>query len=64
MHLQAVSGRRTSCHGEPGSIARDGVGQIFVDPSDGKPTCGDLVGEASEYGFFTLAFGDIAVERG
>jgi len=50
--------------GEPGSIARDGVGQIFVDPPEDKPTCGDLVGEASEYGFFTLAFGDIAVERG
>jgi hypothetical protein len=50
--------------GEPGSVARDGVGQIFVDPPEGKPTCGNVLDEASEYGFFTLAFGDVAVESG
>jgi hypothetical protein len=50
--------------GEPGSTARDGVGPIFVDPAEGQPTCGDLLDEAYEYGFFTLAAGDLAVENG
>jgi hypothetical protein len=49
--------------GEPGSFARDGVGQIFVDPPQDEPTCGDRLDEASEYGFFALAFGDVAVEN-
>jgi hypothetical protein len=48
--------------GEPGSTARDGVSPIFVDPPQSKPTCGDLLDEASEYGYFTLASGDVAVE--
>ncbi len=50
--------------GEPGSTARDGVSQLFVDPPQSPPTCGGLLDEASEYGFFTLAFGDVAVESG
>ena len=49
--------------GEPGSTARDGVSQLFVDPPQSKPTCGDLLDEASEYGYFTLAAGDVAVEN-
>ena len=49
--------------GEPGSTARDGVSQLFVDPPQSNPTCGDLLAEASEYGYFTLAAGDIAVEN-
>jgi hypothetical protein len=49
--------------GEPGSTARDGVSQLFVDPPQSNPTCGDLLDEASEYGFFTLAAGDVAVEN-
>ena len=48
--------------GEPGSTARDGVSPLFVDPPESEPTCGDLLDEASEYGFFTLAAGDLAVE--
>jgi hypothetical protein len=50
--------------GEPGSTTRDGVSQLFVDPPESKPTCGDLLDEADEYGFFTLAAGDVAVEHG
>jgi hypothetical protein len=50
--------------GEPGSTARDGVGPIFVDPPESDPACGDLLDEADEYGFFTLAAGDVAVENG
>src|SRR6476646_6937419 len=50
--------------GEPGSTARDGVGQLFVDPPQNNPTCGDLLDEADEYGFFTVAAGDIAIENG
>jgi hypothetical protein len=50
--------------GEPGSTTRDGVGPIFVDPPAVEPTCGDLLDEAYEYGFFTLAAGDLAVENG
>ena len=50
--------------GEPGSTARDGVSPIFVDPARGQPTCGDLLDEASEYGYFTVAAGDVAVESG
>ena len=50
--------------GEPGAIARDGVSPIFVDPAESKPTCGDLLEEADEYGFFTVAAGDLAVEPG
>jgi hypothetical protein len=49
--------------GEPGSTARDGVSPIFVDPPQGQPTCGDLLDEASEYGYFTVAAGDVAVEN-
>jgi hypothetical protein len=49
--------------GEPGSIARDGVSPLFIDPPESSPTCGDLLDEASEYGFFTLAAGDVAVEN-
>jgi hypothetical protein len=49
--------------GEPGSTSRDGVGQLFVDAPQSDPTCGDLLDEADEYGFFTLAFGDVAVEN-
>jgi hypothetical protein len=49
--------------GEPGSASRDGVGQLFVDPAQSTPTCGDLLDEADEYGFFTLAAGDVAVEN-
>lgn len=49
--------------GEPGSTARDGVSQLFVDPPQSNPTCGDLLDEASEYGYFTLAAGDVAVEN-
>ena len=48
--------------GEPGSTTRDGVSPLFVDPPESAPTCGDLLDEASEYGFFTLAAGDVAVE--
>jgi hypothetical protein len=48
--------------GGPGSTARDGVSPLFVDAPQSKPTCGDLLDEASEYGYFTLAAGDIAVE--
>jgi hypothetical protein len=50
--------------GEPGSTARDGVSQLFVDPPQTQPTCGDLLDEASEYGYFTVAAGDVAVENG
>jgi hypothetical protein len=50
--------------GDPGSTTRDGVGPIFVDPAESEPTCGDLLDEASEYGYFTLAAGDVAVENG
>jgi hypothetical protein len=46
------------------STTRDGVGPIFVDPPAVEPTCGDLLDEAYEYGFFTLAAGDLAVENG
>jgi len=49
--------------GDPGSTARDGVSQLFVDAPQSEPTCGDLLDEASEYGFFTVASGDVAVER-
>jgi hypothetical protein len=49
--------------GEPGSTARDGVSQLFVDPPQSTPTCGDLLDEADEYGFFTVAAGDVAVEN-
>jgi hypothetical protein len=50
--------------GEPGSTVRDGVSQLFVDGPQSTPTCGDLLDEASEYGFFTVAAGDVAVENG
>lgn len=50
--------------GEPGSTARDGVSQLFVDGPQSTPTCGDLLDEESEYGFFTVAAGDVAVENG
>jgi hypothetical protein len=50
--------------GEPGSTSRDGVSELFVDSSQSQLTCGDLLDEASEYGFFTLASGDVAVESG
>jgi hypothetical protein len=50
--------------GEAGSTARDGVSQLFVDGPQSHPTCGDLLDEASEYGFFTVAAGDVAVENG
>lgn len=48
--------------GEPGSTTRDGVSPLFVDPPQSQPTCGDLLDESSEYGFFTLAAGDVTVE--
>jgi hypothetical protein len=48
--------------GEPGAAARDGFSPLFVDPPQGKPTCGDLSSDAFGYGYFALAFGDIAVE--
>ena len=50
--------------GRPGSTTRDGVGPIFVDPAETNPTCGDLLDEADEYGYFTVAAGDVTVENG
>jgi hypothetical protein len=48
--------------GQPGTAARDGVSPLFVDPPQGKPTCRDLSSDAFGYGYFSLAYGDVAVE--
>jgi hypothetical protein len=48
--------------GEPAAAARDGVSPLFVDPPQGKPTCRDLSSDAFGNGYFTLAYGDVAVE--
>jgi len=48
---------------DPGSSARDGVSPLFVDPPQGRPTCRDLASNAFGYGYFTLAYGDVAVEN-
>jgi hypothetical protein len=48
--------------GQPGAAARDGVSPLFVDPPQGKPTCRDLSSDAFGNGYFTLAYGDVAVE--
>jgi hypothetical protein len=49
--------------GEPGAAARDGVSPLFVDPPQGRPTCRDLSSDAFGYGYFPLAYGDVAVEN-
>jgi hypothetical protein len=49
--------------GAPGAAARDGVSPLFVDLPQGKPTCRDLSSNAFGNGYFTLAYGDVAVEN-
>jgi hypothetical protein len=49
--------------GQPGAAARDGVSPLFIDPPQGKPTCHDLSSDAFGNGFFTLAYGDVAIEN-
>jgi hypothetical protein len=49
--------------GQPGAVARDGFSPLFVDPLQGKPTCNDLSSDAFGYGYFSLAYGDVAVEN-
>jgi len=49
--------------GQPGTAARDGVSPLFIDPPQGKPTCRDLSSGAFGYGYFPLAYGDVAVEN-
>lgn len=48
--------------GSPGAAARDGVSPLFVDAPPAKPTCGDLSSNAFGNGYFSLAYGDIAVQ--
>jgi hypothetical protein len=47
--------------GTPGAEDRDGVSPLFVDPPPAKPTCGELSSNAFGYGYFPLAYGDVAV---
>lgn len=47
--------------GEPGAAARDGVSPLFIDPPQARPTCRDLSSDAFGNGYFTLAYGDVAV---
>jgi hypothetical protein len=50
--------------GKPGAVSRDGFSPSFTGPPAGKPTCSssDASSDAFGYGFFTLAYGDIAIE--
>lgn len=50
--------------GQPGTVSRDGVSPIFVGtPSDPKATCRDLSSDAFGTGYFSLTYGDVAVEK-
>lgn len=48
--------------GAPGSANRDGVSPLFVDLPPAKATCDDLSSDAFGNGYFTVAYGDVAVE--
>jgi hypothetical protein len=50
--------------GQPGAVARDGVSPVFSSPPPGKATCSssDAASDAFGYGFFTLTYGDIAIQ--
>jgi hypothetical protein len=51
--------------GQPGAVARDGVSPVFSSPPPGKATCSssDAASDAFGYGFFTLTYGDIAIQN-
>jgi hypothetical protein len=50
--------------GQPGAVSRDGVSAAFFgSPGDPKATCHDASSDAFGVGFFTLKYGDIAVEN-
>jgi hypothetical protein len=49
--------------GQPGTVSRDGVSPSFIgSPTDPKTTCSDFSSDALGVGFFTLTYGDIAVQ--
>jgi hypothetical protein len=50
--------------GQPGTVSRDGVSPSFVDAPPAKPNCQDVSSDAFGVGFFTLAYGDIAIQNG
>lgn len=49
--------------GQPGAVARDGLSPVFTGPPPGKPTCSDVSSDAFDAGFFTLTYGDFAIEK-
>jgi hypothetical protein len=54
--------RHVDDSGQPGAAARDGVSPLFIDAPQGKPSCRDLSSNAFGNGYFTLAYGVLAVE--
>jgi len=49
--------------GQPGAVARDGVSPVFLPPTFDKANCRHLSSNAFDSGYFTLAYGDVAVEH-
>jgi hypothetical protein len=49
--------------GQPGAVSRDGVSPVFSSPPPGKANCNDVSSDAFGYGFFTLTYGDIAIQN-
>ena len=49
--------------GQPGAVARDGVSPVFLPPTFDKANCRHLSSNAYDSGYFTLAYGDVAVEH-
>jgi hypothetical protein len=49
--------------GQPGTVARDGFSPSFTGPPAGKPTCTDASSDAFGLGFFTLTYGDVAIQN-
>ena len=48
--------------GQPGAVARDGVSPIFLPPTFDEANCRNVSSDAFGAGYFTLTYGDVAVE--